>query len=167
LIGPGSNPDHSDPASWRSSAAAGGSPGGEDATSFDSWAAGFGLLPDDPDLDSDHDGLGLFREYAQGGRPDAALPGEGLFDIAIEELVVDQLTARYVVLSLARNLAADDVEFRIERNVGSLTGQWQDATQEFVLHSDQPLEAGSALLRYRSPLPSDLGQYWRVRFTAK
>ncbi|MFT5411348.1 MAG: hypothetical protein ACI9NC_004083 [Verrucomicrobiales bacterium] len=167
LIDPGSAPDHSDPANWRSSIAPGGSPGGEDASSFDTWATGFGLSSDDPDLDNDGDQLGLFREYAQGGRPDAALPSEGLFDIEIEELVVDEVTAPYVVLSIASNLAADDVEFRIEQNSGSLTGQWQDVTGEFVLHSDQPLGAGRALLCYRTPLPLDLRQHWRVKFTAK
>ncbi|MGI9241269.1 MAG: lamin tail domain-containing protein, partial [Verrucomicrobiales bacterium] len=167
LIDPGSNPDHKDPASWRSSVAPGGSPGGEDFSSFDTWAAGFGLQPDDPDLDIDRDGIALLREYAQGGRPDAALPGEGQFDVNIEKLVVDQVAAHYLILSIARNLAADDVDFRIERNSSSLTGQWQDITEEFVLHSDQPLAAGTALLRYRSPLPTGRGQFWRVRFTAE
>ena len=167
LIDPGSNPDHNDPASWRSSISQGGSPGGEDVNSFASWAAGFGLPSDDPNLDNDNDKIGLFREYAQGGRPDAALPGEGLIDLKIEEFVIDQSPSPYVILSVARNLAADDVEFRIEQNSGSLTGPWHNVTQQFVLHSHQPLPDGNALLQYRIPLPATPEQYWRLRFIAE
>ena len=167
LIDPNSNPDHSDPANWRSSVSQGGSPGDEDACSFASWAAGFGLTPDNPDLDIDKDGFGLFREYAQGGRPDAALPNEGLIHLKIEDLLIEQSPSPYVLLSVIRKLAADDLELRIESNSGSLSGPWENVTDEFVLHSHQPLPGGNALLQYRSPRRADPQQYWRLRFIAK
>jgi hypothetical protein len=167
LIDPNSNPDHGDPANWRPSVSQGGSPGDEDACSFASWAAGFGLTPDDPNLDIDKDGIGLFREYAQGGRPDAALPEEGLIHLKIEDLLIEQSPSPYVLLSVTRKLAADDLELRIESNSGSLSGPWENVTDEFVLHSHQPLAGGNALLQYRSPRRDDPQQYWRLRFITK
>ena len=145
----------------------GGSPGAEDTSNFDSWAASFGLSSDNPNLDQDNDRIGLFREYAQGGRPDASLPGEGLIDLKIEELFIEESPSLYILLSVVRNLAADDVEFHIETNSGALIGPWQTVTEEFVLHSHQPLANGNALLQYRRPKSDAPQQYWRLRFIAK
>lgn len=167
LINPGSNPEHSNPSHWRSSVTMGGSPGAEDTSNFDSWAASFGLSSDNPNLDQDNDRIGLFREYAQGGRPDASLPGEGLIDLKIEELFIEESPSLYILLSVVRNLAADDVEFHIETNSGALIGPWQTVTEEFVLHSHQPLANGNALLQYRRPKSDAPQQYWRLRFIAK
>ena len=164
MINPDSNPDHADPASWRSSVEPGGSPGAGDADRFSSWAARFNLSPDAGDLDQDGDQLSLFREYAQGGSPASALPGEGLFEVTCEELLIDGVMVPHLLLSVVRNLAADDVVYRIERNVESLTGEWQNVTNEFTLHSDEPLDNGRAILRYRRPLPEEPYRYWRMRF---
>ena len=167
LINPHLNPDPRDPSNWRPSAVAGGSPGSLDTISFGTWAAEFGLPLDDPELDNDLDNLGLFREYAQGGSPEGNIPGEGLVDIEVKELLVDKVPAPHLVVSVVRNLAADDIAFHIERNSNSLVGEWEDATDNFVLFSDSQLGNGTAILRYRAPLPTESGHYWRVKFTAK
>ena len=165
LIDPRSNPKHGDPASWRSSVNPGGSPGEQDSSNFAEWVTGFNLSPDEPDLDNDQDGLSLFREYAQGGNPLTAVPDEGLFNIEIEELVRDQVPASYLILKLARNMAADDVSLRIEWNPSLLTGQWQDVTEDFVLHADRHTGRETTVISYRRPLPENPSGYWRIRFT--
>ncbi len=165
LIDPRSNPEHGDPASWRSSVNPGGSPGEQDSSNFAEWVTGFNLPLDEPDLDNDQDGLSLFREYAQGGNPLTAVPDEGLFNIEIEELVRDQVPASYLILKLARNMAADDVSLRIEWNPSLLTGQWQDVTEDFVLHADRHTGRETTVISYRRPLPENPSGYWRIRFT--
>lgn len=164
LINPRSNPDHKNPANWRPSNIAGGSPGGEDSTTFASWAAGFGLSIDSPATDTDTDTLGIFREYAQGGSPLAALAGEGLFDIKLEDVVIDKVAVPHLILTVARNLAADDVAFRIETNADLPSEEWEDVTSEFVWHSETQTVNGQSIVRYRSSLLVEEAQYWRIKF---
>lgn len=66
LVAPAANPDHNAPLSWRDSLAAGGNPGGSDATP----------LPANPDGDDDHNGLTNLADYALG--PGGTLPALGL-----------------------------------------------------------------------------------------
>ena len=110
------------------------------------------------------DTLGVFREYSLGGSPAAALPDEGLFDIKLENLVIDKVAVPHLILTAARNLAADDVAFQIERNADSLFGVWEDVTAEFVWHSETQTASGQSVVRYRSPLLAEPNQYWRIRF---
>ncbi|MES2476368.1 MAG: lamin tail domain-containing protein [Verrucomicrobiota bacterium] len=72
LVAPHSNPDHSDPMSWRSSVIVGGSPGGSDALSYANWKSIHGN-PADGD-DADGDGFTTRVEYALGGDPQIANP---------------------------------------------------------------------------------------------
>ena len=67
LISPMANPDHNDPASWRASAVAGGSPGMAEGTIFTGEA----------NADSDGDGLNDLLEFAMGSGspPSAEMPG--------------------------------------------------------------------------------------------
>ncbi len=61
--------DSNDPATWRASFANGGSPGEDDAMTFASWLAGFGITDDGEGVDSDGDGDPDFLEYAAGSLP--------------------------------------------------------------------------------------------------
>ncbi len=74
LISPFSNPDHSDPLSWRASVQPGGTPGDDDTMTFVAWQSGYG----NPEADSDEDGDGwsALAEYILGGNP--TVPDHGL-----------------------------------------------------------------------------------------
>jgi Lamin Tail Domain/CotH kinase protein len=73
LIDPFSNPDHSDPLSWRASTLPGGTPGGSDTLEYAAWKSANGNPADG--LDSDGDGLTTLAEYYLGGDPAVAEPG--------------------------------------------------------------------------------------------
>ncbi|MES2657625.1 MAG: lamin tail domain-containing protein [Verrucomicrobiota bacterium] len=73
LVNPFSNPNHSDPMSWRASNAVGGSPGTSDTLEYATWKAGYGNPADD--LDADGDGLTTLAEYYMGGNPLVSDPG--------------------------------------------------------------------------------------------
>ncbi len=75
LISPFSNPDHSDPLSWRASVAPGGSPGSDDSFTYAAWKQAHGYPADDSD--SDGDGLTPPAEYLLGGDPDSPDAGLG------------------------------------------------------------------------------------------
>ncbi len=72
LRSPQTSPDHRDPAEWRPSAAAGGTPGRADGQSFADWKARYGITTDEDDADGDGDGSTAFMEYAAGGDPRVA-----------------------------------------------------------------------------------------------
>ena len=157
LIDPASNPDHGDPLNWRASVAAGGTPGGTDATTF----AG---VPGD---DLDRDGLNALAEYALhssdlDGR-DAPLPVGGL-----ESLDAGNGLEEFFTIHYRRNLAADDVEYTVEI-CGDLEN-WRSGpgNVEFVraVHNGD----GTETVTYRSavPFPSAAErEFMRVRFTLK
>ena len=72
LINPTSDPNHGDPASWRSSETLNGNPGGEDARSYASWALVNGVTSLTEDLDGD--GLEAGFEYLAGTSPTDPAP---------------------------------------------------------------------------------------------
>ena len=145
LIAPDSTPvpDHADPASWRSSVAHGGSPGGSDTASFTG----------DPAADDDHDGICAYREFAQ-GTSDASSASRTTPRMVVEPIQVGQSTADHLVFEFQLNLAADEVQFIIESCPDLLS--WADAAGDFVLLSTANNGDGTALARYRSVNPFEL-----------
>ena len=114
LIAPETDPDHTIPTNWRTSAVIGGSPG----TTDDSIFGG------DPLADDDGDGLDALLEYALGsiqgdsGFSPESFPksGFGFFDDGVGNF------EEYLTLTYRRNLAADDLLF--EAQVGSDLSGW-------------------------------------------
>ncbi|MEP4077974.1 lamin tail domain-containing protein [Haloferula sp.] len=143
LIGPETNPDHSDPSNWRSSTTTGGNPGSSDAAT---------PFLGDPDFDSDLDGLSDFMEYALGTNasiPDLAdgfAAGISSFDNGSGTLV------EYLTVAYRRNLAADDViyEAQVSEDLSiwdpqltvlvSVTNNF-DGTETHVYRSTSPRES--------------------------
>ena len=121
LVAPLSDPPHNEPSSWRSSVAAGGTPGGTDAAP---------TFSGDPDLDGDSDGLSAFLEHASGtsdSDPNSlAGPslGSGLFDDGTGTM------REYLTITYRRNLAADDVIF--EAQVATQLAAWSALGTAFV-----------------------------------
>ena len=79
-------------------------------------------------------------------------------------MVIDKVAVPHLILTVARNLAADDVAFRIETNADLLSEEWEDVTSEFVWHSETQTVNGQSIVRYRSSLLVEAAQYWRIKF---
>src|SRR4030095_13747528 len=92
LINPTTNPDHSNPASWRSSVTLNGNPGTSDATTF----AG------NPNGDDNGDGINNLTQYALAGSTPIKLPFTGGNN-------------GFLTIQFRRNLAADDIVYSVER----------------------------------------------------
>lgn len=123
LINPQGAPDHSDPFNWRASVSAGGNPAASDATRF----------VGDPNADDNGNGISNFMEYALGGE------GGG------PALDVDSLG--HLELRYSRNLAADDVQWAIERSTDLLV--WEEDNAFELLSVSLP-QGGNATFGYRS-----------------
>ena len=111
LIAPETRPNHALGANWRASRVAGGTPGGDDRTTFASWAAAHGVSS--PAADDDGDGLSNWLEYALGGDPranDATI----LPQARIESLTVAGVTADYLTITFTREIAAEDAVYHVE-----------------------------------------------------
>ncbi len=140
LIAPQTNPDHSDPLNWRSSAAP--NPGGSDAAPFT------GI----PGEDSDRDGLDALLEYFFGG--DDAIPSR-------EPLpVITRLPDGSALLTFTRSLTADDTGWEIQS--GSDLAGWSAATATLVSRSSS---AAGETFSFSIPASAfnDPRRYWRMR----
>ena len=129
LINPASNPNHADPANWRESTQPGGNPGGSDAVMFSG----------NPNDDLDSDGFGALLEHAT-GTSDSIPSGS---PVALSSTIDDRL-----VLTLQRNLAADDVSHRLEISTDLVI--WTDASADFSLLSVTNNGDGTATQVYQS-----------------
>lgn len=94
------NTDSNDPGNWRSSFADGGSPGDDDATTFATWLASFGIADAREGVDSDGDGDPDFLEYAAGSDP-----------LDPESRSITNVSSE---LNFTRNLAAEDAKLRVQ-----------------------------------------------------
>jgi hypothetical protein len=146
LINPQSNPDHDDPASWRSSTSAGGNPGAGDAVTF------VGNANDD----LDGDGIPALLEHALGTSESTSNP----------EPVMVSTFGNQLTLSVQSNHGADDVTLSLELS-GDLT-TWTDAPPEISLQSTINHGDGTATLIFQSsPEFIDSGQRRFLRFRAE
>ena len=149
LVQPETRPNPALPASWRASRAAGGSPGGDDRTTFASWATAHNVS--DPDADNDGDGTKNRMEYALGGNPTSGDPGILPVD-KIESLVVNAVPANYLTLTFRRQIGAEDVGYHVE--VSSDLIAWSETA---VLVSSIFNGDGTITEKWRSPSPVDAG----------
>ena len=138
LIAPATNPDHSLPASWRSSTASGGSPGTGDAIAFTG----------SPTADTDGDGISALVEYAIGSSDSSPNSPGASADAAGTAVIADADGSIY--FTATRNLAADDVILEPQMST-SLTG-WSSAG--FTLMAETPIGGGLSLMTWHSTIPA-------------
>jgi len=141
LIDPESVPDHSIPSNWRSSTVPGGNPGSSDAAPRFSGVAG---------ADDDGDGLVALVEHAVGGDDNdpAAAPYP---KVTVEQLMVEDTIADYLVIRIRRNLATDDIAISAEISTDLIS--WESGTSAVVLLDETANGDGTSTLTYRSALP--------------
>jgi hypothetical protein len=140
--------DPEDPAAWRASVAAGGSPGASDAIAFTG----------DPSADVDHDGIGAFAEHAFGSDPNRPESSGGLFSATTDSI------DGALVLLYRRNPAADDVRIVIEESSDLLA--WSESTNAFSVVENIWNPGGNARVSVRENKPSNRAapRYYRLRF---
>jgi hypothetical protein len=114
LIAPGSVPDHADPTNWRSSSAAGGTPGAsEPTTDYSDWQTanfGPGTPPGSGELDdADFDGYENLLEYAF-----ASDPNDGASFAKIEALLVTDGAEQFPAVRYTRASGLPDVTFTVQ-----------------------------------------------------
>ena len=131
--------------SWRASVTAGGSPGGDDRVTFNSWAATYGGPV--PLEDGDDDGVNNLLEYAFASNP--TVPSARAMPAAqLQTISVGGVANSYLTLSFRRIDAAEDVQRNVEFS-SDLTN-WNLAG---VLVSSTPASDGTVLEVWRAPTP--------------
>lgn len=145
LRGAGTNPDPALPGQWRTSAFAGGNPGGSDAVTFAAWKAEQSIAADLGD--EDQDGLSNFLEYALGSPPRVpnGNPGSG----GVRPLVTGAAGDDFLTIEFASRIGAEDVEMVVE--TATVPGEW--SASGAVLVSVVNLNDGTARQLWRSSLP--------------
>lgn len=165
LVNPAAKPDPAQPQNWRPSVVAGGSPTASDATTYAAWKAANGITSDTADTDGD--GLTSFYEYVHGTSPTAPNVVSQLQAMA-EGYEVGNPPAldTYLTLTYRRNLAADDVEYRLEQSSSLTGGSWSSASVTPVGESI-PTPGGVSRVTFRTTVPfNSLGQRHFVRLRA-
>ena len=140
LHNPPANPDHSLPASWRSSAQAGGTPGGSNGTA----------PPANPASDNDNDGLAAIVEHALGLNP-AAPNGTPVLQTRSQDFIVNNESATYLVLEYQRSLSADGANITPELSTTLAPASWQTAALTYM--STRNNGDGTATVTWRSTAP--------------
>jgi hypothetical protein len=141
LHNPPANPDHALPESWRSSAAAGGTPGTANGTT----------LAGDPAADDDGDGLAAIIEHAVGSDP-AVSGGSPVIATGAREFVVENVADTYLVIQFQRNLSADGVNLVPELSSTMAPGSFLSSPLVYV--GTQNNGDGTATVTWRSVQPA-------------
>lgn len=136
---------------WRSHATLHGNPGGVDGIDYQQWALEH-LVPGDFTSDSDGDGTSDFFEYVFASDPQDAESNRRL-TMEVRGFQVDGRFANYLSMTVPLNLQAADVELVPEFSTDLET--WTNAADAFVLEEIQHQGDGTALLRWRTRLPTD------------
>ncbi|MBN9691872.1 MAG: lamin tail domain-containing protein [Verrucomicrobia bacterium] len=138
-------PDPNLPASWKASAALGGSPGSGEGTSFYAWKVAYpGVV--NPVDDADGDGLPNLLEYLLNSHP--LLPATTrLLSGELRTLTVKGVPGEYLTVSFTRRLDLVGASWRAEF-AGEVSGVWQPG----VLAQSIPMSEGVTEL-WRSPEP--------------
>jgi hypothetical protein len=157
LISPKTIPDHSLPNNWRASTISGGSPGKGDDNSFTG----------DPNADNDGDGLSALLEYALGSiqgdtrfSPES-IPSSGtdLFDDGIGNF------KEYLTLTYRRNLAADDILFKVEVSSDLISWEPLRTTAVSSISNDDGTE--TVIRRSLIPIEDQERNFIRLRVSQK
>ena len=164
LINPAANPDHANPANWRSSASKNGNPGAPKGTTYLAWKTAHNV-PDDI-ADIDRDGLTPFAEYVLGTSPSTS-DAEGFPRAAVASISVDQTLGDYLTLVFKRRLAADDAAIEVQCSPSLVTAEWSSDHAVFVSESNNG--DGTATMIYRSRQPITPGQtlFMRLKMTLR
>jgi hypothetical protein len=137
---PATNPDHNLPASWRSSAQLGGTPGSVNGVS----------APGSPLADTDGDGLTAIVEHALALNPSSP-NGSPVTSTREQEFVVNNVPGTYLVVEFQRNLLAESVTVAPELSTSLAPGSWQAGALVYVgTHNNGD---GTATVTYRSSAP--------------
>lgn len=150
LSRPATNPDHTDPAQWRSSSQPGGTPGGSDASRFTGT----------PNADADGNGQADLLDYALGAALKA--PGIGL-ELGTVTVDTNGKTSQHLVITHPRNLAAEDAPVILEL-AASPAGPWRRGPGLFTLVGEERLPNGLArqTLRLTDPIAPDSAAFVRM-----
>ncbi len=153
LRSPESHPDHTLDTSWRASYLSGGTPGGDDRTTFATWAAANTIA--DPLADDDGDGLANLLEYALGTDPHV-LSANVLPTQTVQSLTVNSLTANYLTLTFRHTLGTEDLLYNAQWS-SDLTATW---TTDGVQISSVPNGDGTVTETWRAPNPVNPTRYF-------
>ncbi len=152
LVNPLSNPDHSDPLSWRASNAVGGSPGTGDTQDYAAWKVTYGNPADN--LDTDGDGLTTLAEYYLGGNPLVSDRGQ------VPTCTLE--AGNTMLLSITR--PADVSGLSLVPQSATNLGQWQPAAGVVFVSNDRlPGTPARDRLTFRIPSPNGSTRFF-VRF---
>ncbi len=165
LLKPETNPDHGVATNWRASYAMGGSPGVSDASSFVSWASGFGVTSG-LSGDDDKDGLINLAEYYLGTSPfDSSSAGRPVQ--SLQEVTVNGVAGTYLTLTFSRLLGRDEASAMVQATT-DVSSTWGNA----VLVGTPNYNAnGTETYTYRFPNPvpaaptAGTQQFLRLRIT--
>lgn len=151
------SPNHNDPASWRISRHAGGSPGADDEVTFESWKQVHNVTGDYSD--NDRDGIIAVLEYFLGGDPER--PSSQILPVAsIETIQVEGIENPYLTIRFQREVAADSASYWIEFSADLVT--WTAGgilvSQDHSGHND-----GLVTELWRADLPRSSGDHYFTR----
>jgi hypothetical protein len=161
LINPAADPDPAVAANWRASVAAGGTPGGSDADSYNAWAARHSVSGG-MSGDANTNGLTNLAEYGLGFTPPASQTN-GILSVQFETVTVGGVPDTYLVLRYRHNLAADDV--LVSPEMSTDLENWTAMTDEVPPAVINP--GGTEDLARRSPLPVSGGGRIYVRVSVR
>lgn len=145
-------PDHRDPAQWRASAGAGGTPGVGEGLTFAEWKT-VNRIANDED-DSDGDGLRAFAEYVLGADPHVPEVSEPVTWTRDEVSQTLQLT-------VWRSLLANEAGLSVE--ISEDLRQWASAS---ALLSRRTVSGQSEKLTYSIPL-QDTNSFVRISYARR
>ena len=152
LVAPATNPDHSDPLNWRSSAEIHGAPGGADGVSYALWKSANGIIGDFGDPDGD--GLTNLGEFASGS--DFEVGG-------VEGELTGQVVSGFFEVEIQRNLrAVDEIELIVESSHDLLS--W---SEDGIYVSETNLGSGIAIVKYRVAIDASPKKFVRARWVLR
>ena len=151
---------HNNPAHWRLSRFAGGSPGTDDRPHFATWLAANGGTGDEV-FDAEPDGLTNLLEYALAGAPavssQAPLPAA-----VVQQVIVGGVPADYLTLTFKKQFGAEDITYAVEFTTDLMVDPW---AQSGVLIGSVLNADGTSTETWRAgaPVSGAVKQFARVR----
>ena len=152
LVAPATNPDHSDPLNWRSSAEIHGTPGGADGVSYALWKSANGIIGDFGDPDGD--GLTNLGEFASGS--DFEVGG-------VEGELTGQVVSGFFEVEIQRNLrAVDEIELTVESSHDLL--RW---SKDGIYVRETNVGSGISTVTYRVAIDASPKKFVRARWVLR